>query len=121
MSNDLEDRLRAALRPVEPPDGFVERVLARSARSASAEGPAVTREATGRSSWLHRPWLTGALAASLVLALLGGHLWQEQRERAAGLAAREQLMEALRVTSEKLDLVYEGVNSQTRRNENSGA
>ncbi len=68
-------------------------------------------------------WLSAALAATLALAALGVHSWLERNERAAGLEAREQLMEALRITSEKLDLAHEAVNSQMWREveEKSGA
>ncbi len=110
MSNDLDSKLRAALRPVEPDAGFADRVLARV-------------RFTGRSPRRLLPWLPAALAASLGALLVGGHFWQQQRERAAGLEARQQLLEALRVTSEKLDIAYDGVRSQSRRDdeENSGA
>jgi hypothetical protein len=37
-------------------------------------------------------------------------VWRTRQEE-AGLAARDQVMEALRVTSDKLDLAYQIVNS----------
>ncbi len=115
MSNDLDSKLRAALRPVEPDAGFADRVLARLERGETG--------AADRTSPRRRAWLSGALAASLVALLVGGHFWQLQRERDAGLEARQQLLEALRVTSEKLDIAYDGVQSQSQRHdeENSGA
>jgi hypothetical protein len=52
------------------------------------------------------------LAASVAFAaILGTHQWQVHRER-QGLEAREQLLEALRVTGEKLDLAYQAVNRE---------
>jgi hypothetical protein len=36
---------------------------------------------------------------------------REEAERAAGLEASRELMEALRTTSQKLDLAYEAVNA----------
>jgi len=118
MSKDLEERLRSALRPVDPGEEFTAQVLARVAREKESAGERVTAL---RPRWRpHLPWL--ALAASLLIAVVGVGFWQESRERAAGLEAREQLREALRVTSEKLDLAYEGVNSQPRVDEEpSGA
>src|SRR5262245_59381001 len=103
MNEDLEKQLRSALRAVDPDDGFIQRVLA---RVASREPPA-SDDAPATSSRLRffRPrvqWLTAALAATLVLGVVGVHFYREQSERAAGIAAREQLLEALRVTSEKL-------------------
>jgi hypothetical protein len=53
-----------------------------------------------------------ALAASLVLAvMLGQHmaLENQRHQEAAGIAASQELMQALRVTSKKLDLAYQAV------------
>jgi hypothetical protein len=44
-----------------------------------------------------------------VLAVIGIHEWQAHRER-EGLEARAQLLDALRVTGEKLDIAYRTVN-----------
>ena len=71
-----------------------------------------------------RSWqVPAALAASLILGVIVVHAWQVQRER-QGLQARQQLMEALRVTGEKLDLVYRGVNDEAQPDapgDNAGA
>jgi hypothetical protein len=63
-----------------------------------------------------------ALAASLMAAVFVGHEWHERREQ-EGLQARKQLIEALRVTAEKLDLAYRIVNSPTSsgKDDESGA
>jgi hypothetical protein len=59
----LDDELRSALRPEAPPDGFVDRVLAR----LPAEPPqALERPGVGRMWWL-------AAAAALAVAAIG--LW----------------------------------------------
>ncbi len=129
MSNDLEDKLRSALRPVDPGEEFSRRVLTRiAAGDARADGEPLQAPPRGVATHPRflRPrlqWWSAALAASLVLGAVGAHLWREQSERAAGLEARQQLIEALRVTSDKLDLAYQGVRSQTRRDdeENAGA
>jgi negative regulator of sigma E activity len=58
-------------------------------------------------------WVSAALAASVVFAaILGTHEWQERREQ-AGLEARKQLLEALRLTGEKLDVAYQAVNRES--------
>jgi len=59
----VEQRLRAALRPVDPGAGFVGGVMARIA----AERPRSARLPRTRAA---ASWLTFALAASIVLALL---------------------------------------------------
>ena len=106
--DDLEKRLRSALRPVEPPPGFANRVMA---RLGEGEAPASRGWRQGR--WF-RPgvqparWLPLALAASMVIAVVLVH---EHHKREEGLQARQQLIEALRVTGEKLDLAYRAVNA----------
>lgn len=129
MSNDLEDELRSVLRPVDPGEEFSRRVLARIATGDAPEAGESLRaplHSVGTRPRFLRArvqWLSAALAASLVFAAVGSHLWRERSERAAGLEARRQLIEALRVTSEALDLAHEGVKSQTQREgeENAGA
>ena len=102
----LERQLRAALRPRDPPDGFTAGVMARIAAQPAAplharRSPAVVG------------WLGFGLAASVVLAVLLAHQWQARRIE-QGREARRQLLEALRVTDEKLDLTYRVVNAQPR-------
>ena len=59
--------------------------------------------------------MPGALAASLLVAVLAGQqvaqVREERQARAAGLEASRELMQALRLTSEKLDLAYEAVHA----------
>jgi hypothetical protein len=112
-NHDVEQRLRAALRPVDPGAGFVGGVMARIAaeRLRSARPP---RTRAG--------WLTFALAASIVLALLVAHQQQARRTQ-QGLEARRQLIQALRVAGDKLDLASRIVNAQQPppNSSNSGA
>jgi hypothetical protein len=56
-------------------------------------------------------WVAFGLAASVVLAVLLAHEWQVRRLE-QGREARRQLIEALRVTDEKLNLAYRVVNSR---------
>jgi len=110
MSNDLDDSLRAALRPVDPGERFTQRVMASLASEPTRAARAVT---------LQRSWL--ALAASVLLALVIAQAWHVRRMQ-QGLEARRQLIEALRVTGQKLDLAYRAVNdSQRRATSRSGA
>jgi hypothetical protein len=108
MNDKFENELREALRPVDPDEDFASRVMSR-----------IRFERPRRRNWQ----MPAALAASLILGVVLVHAWQVQRER-QGLQARQQLMEALRVTGEKLDLVYRGVNGEARPdapNDNAGA
>lgn len=108
MSDDLEKQLREALRRVDPPPGFASRV---SARMQSKQ----------RRHWLpaHYRWMPAALAASLVLSLIVVYGWQWRREQ-QGLEARQQLIEALRLTGEKLDLAYRGVQDASKASAPNG-
>jgi hypothetical protein len=100
MSKDFEQQLREALRPVDPDEGFEQRVMARIAQERTRRRTKVTR------------WVSVALAASVVFAaILGAHEWQVRREQ-EGLEARKQLIEALRLTGEKLDIAYQAVNRE---------
>jgi len=83
---NLEDELKLALQRKEPPAGFRERVLA--ATSARTERP-------------RHPFRSLA-AAALLTMLLGGttaHFIEQRRE---GERAKEQVLQALRITSHEL-------------------
>jgi hypothetical protein len=111
MSNDLESELKAALRPVAPSDEFTQRLIAR----VTAKQPSRSNErADGRqrrraAAW----WLSASVAASLLIAVGVQHHLQQRHEREMGLEARRQVIEALRVTGQKLNLAYEAMKSQS--------
>jgi negative regulator of sigma E activity len=108
MSKDFEQQLREALQPVDPEEGFEQRVMARVAQERSRTRTKVTR------------WVSVALAASVVFAaILGAHQWQLRREQ-EGLEARKQLIEALRLTGEKLDVAYQAVNREAPASTDDG-
>jgi len=95
----LEDELRNAMRREEPPEGFIERTLARA--TATRHSPWA-----GVFAWRGMRWaLAGALCLVLVLAGVGYK--REQEERARGAAAKAQLMLALQITANKLQLAQE--------------
>jgi hypothetical protein len=109
MNTDLDDELRKALRPVDPEEGFAERVMSRI-----ESGPASTsaRAPRARLPLLLRNW-PAALAASVVLGVALVYGWHVERER-RGLEARRQLLEALHITGEKLDVAYRGVRRESQ-------
>jgi negative regulator of sigma E activity len=122
MSDDLEKQLRESLRPIDPERGFADRVMARIETERRSKRWMSRR-------WLSRPWVSPpshwvpvALAASAILAVVLVHARHVQQER-QGLEARQQLIEALRVTGEKLDLAYRVVNaeSQSAPSDDTGA
>jgi anti-sigma-K factor RskA len=121
MSPDLESRLRAALRPVAPSDELEKNLIARV-----TDEPRYARPKHHRFGWAgsksRARWLAAAAAASLLVAV-GIQNRGQQRERESGLEARRQVVEALRMTSQKLNLAYETVKSQSTSlaDENPGA
>jgi hypothetical protein len=105
MNNDLEDSLRAALRPVDPGEKFTAGVVARiadeSTRALRAPGPYTTA----------LRWTSVALAISLVLGILAAREVQLRRTQ-RGLEARAELIHALKLAGEKLDIAYRVVNDE---------
>jgi hypothetical protein len=113
----IETALRQALRREPAPEGFDARILARVAeRTGASSRPPV-------SGWLGaffgQPIVLSmtrwATAAGLAMALIAGgleyrNLQRERRERAAGEAAKQQLMLALRIAGSKLQLAKSKVN-----------
>jgi hypothetical protein len=128
MSDDLESRLRDALRPVPPRSELTEQLIARLTGEPGAPGTSGASGATAApltaaaraapvasERRLRRPiwWLPLGLAASLLLAV-GIQSEHEREQRAKGLEARRQVIEALRVTNQKLDLAYRAVRDESQ-------
>jgi hypothetical protein len=112
MSQDLESQLRAALRPIAPSTAFEKKLIA-----CLTDNPQQAQPQAGRRGWTgshpRTRWLSVAAAACLLIAVGMQNRMQVRRERENGLEARRQVVEALRVTSQKLDLAYEIVKSQS--------
>ena len=115
MSENFENELRRALRPVDAPAGFAERVMRALPVQRDPVPARVVREPPSRRV-MKRFGIPMAFAAALVLSvILGQHVAEVQGQRmaeereAAGLAASRELMQALHVTSQKLDLAYQAV------------
>jgi hypothetical protein len=122
----LEDELRRALRRREPPPGFAERVLARVRQETDARNPlsntAAKVEPARRRRWAGWVWFGprmqlgfAVFAAALLLAvsLSLWHRYREEQQRIEGEAARAQVMQALRITSAKLNRVRAKVAAST--------
>jgi hypothetical protein len=110
MTEDFENELRQRLRPVDAPEGFAERVM--RALPADVKPAVISALPSPRRSWMQQFGMPTALAASLLVAVMLGRYSAEQRElRAAreGLEASRELMQALRLTSDKLDIAYQAV------------
>lgn len=108
--NNFEDQLRAALQRKEPPAGFAERVQLR----AHTEKERVRGRLLGRPS----QWLA---AAALLLVTSSGLLyWQHERQvQAEGERARAEAIQALQISSEKLNMVLKKLNHINETKEKS--
>jgi hypothetical protein len=106
------------LRPVEAPAGFTDRLMAALPAQPKPVVVPFTPKAAPRSP-ARQFGVPAALAASLLIAVFLGMRVADDRvrieearlEEQKGIAASRELMQALRVTSQKLDLAYEAVNS----------
>ena len=95
----FEEELRRALKRREPAADFTARVMARAAA-----------EDAKRNSGFWFSWRLGlATAAVAVLTLSGGVVYQQHERSLRGLAAKRQLLIAIRITGTKLQQVQERV------------
>jgi hypothetical protein len=116
MNDDFENQLRRALKPVEAPEGFAERLL-QKLPAQTVRPPVVVSLPVAPTRSQRRYGMPAALAASMVAAVLLGQqlaMHRMEQQEAAGRAASQELLQALRVTSQKLDLAYQAVNSPPR-------
>jgi len=110
MTEEIENELRRLLKPVDAPEGFADRVL--RALPAEVKPATVVALPPRHRSRTREFGLPAALAASLLAAVFLGQYTAQQRELRAereGLEASRELMQALRLTSKKLDIAYEAV------------
>ena len=106
--NELDDRLRAALRRTAPPAGFADRVAryaaGRQLLQQQQADPAPVRQARPK-----RTFVRFAAAAAFVGALGAGiqyrSVLQEREERARAEAAIQQVVQALRLAGGMLHVV----------------
>jgi hypothetical protein len=98
---ELEQELRAALRPLPAPAGFADRLIARSRELPQVESLPQSVRHRGLPQVMR--W---ALAAVLLLAVSFGGFFEHQRQRRiAGEHARDQVLLALRITTVTLRAV----------------
>ena len=97
--NDLEKHLRSALRRCDPPAGFADRLMAQIHPDAHRVSD---RKIGFWNWWLKLRWAAiPALAAILVFGFWFRGYQQRQQEKEA-LAAKQQVLLALRITGSKL-------------------
>ena len=92
---EFELQLARAMRRVDAPEGFAERVMETSA--SPAEKVIVMRPRSGL--WRMQAWAGGAIAAVLVLGMFGAEQLHQRREQAK---ADQQFALAMQVTDHAL-------------------
>ena len=119
----FDDALKQALRSEDPGAAFTQRVLARAreertAKRQTAEVLAMPSEVSAEPSRVRARRFTAtrklvaAIAASLTLAAAGTQWLQHRRYVAEGERARAQVLAALRLTNEKLDIVHDQITAR---------
>ena len=116
--NPFEEKLRNALRREAAPEGFAERVLART------RGEPQPRAKTWRQfrALVARPLFRWTLAAAAVcLVIVAGlvHHQRQERLRQEGELARVQVRQALHIASVKLNVAREKVQEINRETRSS--
>ena len=96
---NLERELKDALERKSPPPGFAESVMKKIRQEGQA--PLPVRHA---NRW------RAVAAATLLTAVIGGWAAHQAAERREGERAKEEVLLALRITSEKLSDAREHVN-----------
>lgn len=107
---ELERELTSALRPLDPPSGFADRVLARAlAPVGTSEQP---QQRAPLLQWSRRSaWAGWAVAAGLLASVfLGGDAWQQHRAKQLRCAeATAQFETAEKITDRALDQVRQQI------------
>jgi hypothetical protein len=99
VQDEFEQELTRRMRRVDPPEGFMERLMER----AEAEAPTPAKVLTMPRRMVFRAWVGGAIAAMLVTGVFIGervHVRSEERKQAL---AQQQFETAMRVTDHALD------------------
>jgi hypothetical protein len=103
----FEEELKQALKREEPAGDFTARVLARCAQEDAKK-----RSGFWHSFWATPAWRLGAVAAALVVLAGGTAFEQHEREvrrEVRGMAAKRQLILAMRIAGTKLQEVQQRV------------
>ncbi|HEX8617766.1 MAG TPA: hypothetical protein VF911_09305 [Thermoanaerobaculia bacterium] len=105
----LEHDLKRALRAEAPPAGFAARVMQRIEEERS-EGTETAR-LSGQAAMQPRHWWRTAAASVTFCLVLGGYATHKVVEHRRGEQAKEQVLEAMRITSEKMRYAQQEVRS----------
>jgi hypothetical protein len=99
VQDEFEQELGRRMRRVDPPEGFMERLLER----AEAEAPSRAKVLTMPRRTVFRAWVGGAIAATLVTGIFVGEQAHERSQERKQAAAQQQFEMAMRATDHALD------------------
>jgi hypothetical protein len=103
---EIERALERAMDTEDPGPAFTNRVIA----AVQAEQTVVPFTAPRPARRTGLLWRAALPIAATITLLVGGAEWRaKQAEEARGRAAHAQLMQALRMTGEKLDVVHRAI------------
>ena|SRR5438128_4646895 len=109
----MHDDLRDALRRVDPPAGFADRVL----RSAQTQPGSPKPPPSQPSAASARQAISRLAVAATVVAMIGGGLWYraEERRKQEGEDAKRQVLLSLNIAGSKLREVAMKINHEQER------
>lgn len=93
----FEQELTEAMRPVDPPEGFAERVLARAQTSEAPRARVLVMPRRLPS------WASGAVAAALLVGAFFGEQVHLRHQREQAEMARQQFDAAMQITGQTLE------------------
>jgi hypothetical protein len=96
LNAEFERNLTEALRLVDPPEGFAERVMARALASEQPRARVLAMRPSVRA------WMSGAIAAVLLAGVFVADEVHVRRQRERGELAQQQFEAGLRITDEAL-------------------
>lgn len=117
MTDEFEKTLRRALRPQGPGEDFAARVVARldatqkaeKAEKAEAPSTPAAHLAFMRRRAFRSPWLPAALAACIIAGVGIFQMRQHAADTARANQARAQLLQALSIASDSVNIVRTAV------------
>lgn len=96
--NDLERQLRSALHRCDPPAGFAERVMAQ----IDQVGGRQSQQQHIAWNWLKIRWAAIPAMAAVLVFTFWYRAYQQGQQQKEAVAAKQQVMLALRITGSKL-------------------
>jgi hypothetical protein len=93
---ELERYLSQAMRRVDAPEGFVDRVMER-AKAAPAKAKVLMMPSRTRA------WVSGAIAATLLAGVFAGDQVHERRQREKAEVAQKQFEAGMEITDRALE------------------